>query len=126
MTNRHSNPVPIAVMAERPTVNAMYSGDAFPNCETIGFDLKLGISPHDHAIPEHNRETVLKYLKLMNYLDANGIYDTAIIDMASYHKGKEVREAVPKRGHKIIYLSPYSPSLNPIEKVFGHWKRHVY
>ena len=47
--------------------------------------------------------------------------DVVIIDNLGAHKVKGVREAIEARGAKVIYLPPYSPDLNPIEKC---WSRN--
>lgn len=46
-----------------------------------------------------------------------------IMDNASIHRSKKVREAIEKAGHILLYLPPYSPDFNPIEKVFGTIKK---
>ena len=43
-----------------------------------------------------------------------------IMDNASIHKRKEIREAIEKAGCYLVYQPPYSPDLNPIEH-FGSW-----
>ena len=35
---------------------------------------------------------------------------------------KGVREAIEARGACLLYLPPYSPDLNPIERVFAKFK----
>ena len=47
--------------------------------------------------------------------------DVVIMDNLGAHKVKGVREAIQARGAKVIYLPPYSPDLNPIEKC---WSRN--
>ena len=48
-----------------------------------------------------------------------------ILDNASFHRKKQLRELVGKHGKQIIFLPPYSPELNPIEH-FWHWlKRKI-
>jgi transposase len=39
-----------------------------------------------------------------------------IMDNATFHKGCEMLKIIEKAGHEILYLPPYSPDLNPIEK----------
>ena len=41
--------------------------------------------------------------------------DLIIIDNASFHKGKSIKELVEEAGCEIWYLPPYSPDLNKIE-----------
>jgi transposase len=46
-----------------------------------------------------------------------------VMDNASIHKNKKTRDIIEKAGHELLFLPPYSPDLNPIEKVFGTIKR---
>lgn len=48
--------------------------------------------------------------------------DIVIADNLSSHKVAGVREAIEAVGATIRYLPPYSPDLNPIEKVFAKLK----
>ena len=55
------------------------------------------------------------HLKLTNL----GIFDAIIImDNAWIHITVEAKEVFKATNHKIMYLPPYSPQLNPIEEVF--------
>ena len=45
-----------------------------------------------------------------------------IMDNASFHKGAAMQEAIIKADHTLLYLPPYSPDLNPIEKKWAHAK----
>ena len=42
-----------------------------------------------------------------------------VVDGAGYHRSKEVVEAAKALGIELHYLPPYSPNLNPIERL---WK----
>jgi transposase len=48
--------------------------------------------------------------------------DMAIMDNLPAHKVTGVREAIEDAGASLIYLPPYSPDLNPIEKAFSKVK----
>jgi len=48
--------------------------------------------------------------------------DMVIADNLSSHKVAGVREAIEKMGATLRYLPPYSPDLNPIEKMFSKLK----
>ena len=48
--------------------------------------------------------------------------DIAILDNLSSHKVEGVQEAIAAAGATILYLPPYSPDLNPIEKLFSKLK----
>ncbi len=48
--------------------------------------------------------------------------DTVIMDNLSSHKGPRVRELIEAAGARLLYLPPYSPDFNPIEKAFAKLK----
>lgn len=45
-----------------------------------------------------------------------------VMDNATFHQGNEMREALEKAGHELLYLPPYSPDLNPIEHKWAQAK----
>ena len=51
--------------------------------------------------------------------------DVLIMDNLGVHKVKGVREAIEGRRAKLIYLPPYSPDLNPIEKCWSKIKTYL-
>ena len=48
--------------------------------------------------------------------------DMVIADNLASHKVAGVREAIAARGASIMFLPPYSPDLNPIERLFAKLK----
>lgn len=48
--------------------------------------------------------------------------DIVIMDNLATHKVSGVREAIEAAGAKLLYLPPYSPDFNPIEKAFAKFK----
>lgn len=48
---------------------------------------------------------------------------TVVMDNASFHKSKKTIELIESVGCKVIFLSPYSPDLNPIEKYWANLKK---
>jgi transposase len=48
--------------------------------------------------------------------------DIVVMDNLSAHKVAGVREAVEARGAQLLYLPPYSPDLNPIERCWSKIK----
>jgi transposase len=49
--------------------------------------------------------------------------DVVVMDNLSSHKVDGVREAIEKAGAELLYLPPYSPDLNPIEKAWAKLKQ---
>ena len=45
-----------------------------------------------------------------------------VMDNATFHKGKEMQQLIDNAGHTLLYLPPYSPDLNPIEKKWAQAK----
>lgn len=58
-----------------------------------------------HLIPELSKPSVI------------------ICDNAPFHRKKVLRDIARKHGHHLLFLPPYSPDFNPIEKVFALIKR---
>ena len=48
--------------------------------------------------------------------------DIVVMDNLSSHKGPKVRALIEAVGAKLLYLPPYSPDFNPIEKLFSKLK----
>lgn len=48
--------------------------------------------------------------------------DVVIMDNLSSHKRADVREAIEAAGARLMFLPPYSPDFNPIEKAFARLK----
>ncbi len=51
--------------------------------------------------------------------------DIVIMDNLSSHKGPTIREAIEAAGAELLFLPPYSPDFNPIEKAFSKLKAHL-
>jgi len=49
--------------------------------------------------------------------------DVVVMDNLSAHKVKGVRELIAARGAELLYLPPYSPDFNPIEKAWSKLKQ---
>ena len=48
--------------------------------------------------------------------------DIVVMDNLGSHKGADVRRAIEAAGATLLYLPPYSPDFNPIEKAFAKLK----
>lgn len=53
---------------------------------------------------------------VMDILNEHGVFGRyPILDNAVIHKVPAVQELIESRGYKAVYLSPYSPFVNPIK-----------
>ena len=50
---------------------------------------------------------------------------TVIMDNVTFHKSKKTRELIESVGCHLLYLPPYSPDFNPIEKFWANMKRWI-
>lgn len=46
-----------------------------------------------------------------------------VMDNASFHKNDKIKQAIEEQNHTLVWLPPYSPDLNPIEKGWAWVKR---
>nr|WP_143143332.1 transposase [Suttonella ornithocola] len=46
------------------------------------------------------------------------------MDNAAFHKRSDVQAIIEEHGHEILWLPPYSPDLNPIEKMWA-WIKQI-
>ena len=50
---------------------------------------------------------------------------TVILDNAKFHRGAVLKEMAGKCGIGVLFLPPYSPDLNPIEKTWANLKKFL-
>lgn len=48
-----------------------------------------------------------------------------VMDNAAFHRSKRTKKLIESVGCKVIFLPPYSPDLNPIEKFWANMKRWI-
>lgn len=72
-----------------------------------------------------NSESIIKLLNKLQIEQPKGkIY--LILDNASYHHSKQIKNYLKtKRRIKLIFLPPYSPNLNPIERLWKLMHQHL-
>lgn len=46
-----------------------------------------------------------------------------VMDNAIFHKSQKTKDLITATGATLLFLPPYSPDLNPIEKAFANLKR---
>lgn len=47
------------------------------------------------------------------------------MDNINFHKSKNIIEIIKKSNNEILFIPPYSPEFNPIEKVFSVFKAYI-
>ncbi|KAF7685002.1 hypothetical protein CDIK_4249 [Cucumispora dikerogammari] len=69
----------------------------------------------------YNTSGFLSYLQeLFTFLNSEGLDNCIVImDNVAFHKSEAIKTEFEEKGHRILFLSAYSPSLNPIEMVFS-------
>lgn len=74
---------------------------------------------HSEMVETVNAQTTLSFFQQVKaaYPQASKIH--IILDQAGYHKSQELQSAAQANGIVLHYLPPYSPNLNPIERL---WK----
>ena len=50
---------------------------------------------------------------------------TIVMDNAAFHRKTQLLSIAREQGYHLIFLPPYSPGLNPIEKFWSWLKRHL-
>ena len=50
---------------------------------------------------------------------------TLVMDNATFHKSEETRQLINNAGCQLLFLPPYSPDLNPIEKCWANIKAKI-
>ena len=66
-----------------------------------------------------NKESIISFMEKIRQQYHSSKLIHLIVDQAGYHKAQLVKDAAHELKIKIVYLPPYSPNLNPIERL---WK----
>jgi len=69
--------------------------------------------------PKVDGERIIEFFKKLEAQNPDKEKIYLICDNAGYHKSKKVKEYIAKTKIELIFLPPYSPNLNPIERL---WK----
>ncbi|AMQ28681.1 TPA: IS630 family transposase [Legionella pneumophila subsp. pneumophila] len=59
------------------------------------------------------------------FLPEIGSGKTIVMDNAAFHKSPETASIITEAGCNLIFLPPYSPDLNPIEKCWANLKKKI-
>jgi len=73
-----------------------------------------------------NRDSTVQLLEILDKKYSYAKEIVVILDNASYHYSQEVRDVIEDSQRlKLVYLPPYSPELNLIERVWHFFKKNV-
>ncbi len=72
-----------------------------------------------------NADSICNLLHALRAKNACGEMIYLILDNARYNRSSKVTDRAKELGIKLVYLPPYSPNLNPIERVWKFFKKKV-
>jgi transposase len=72
-----------------------------------------------------NGDKIIEFLRVLEASEPEKEKIYLICDNAGYHKSKKVKEHLRNSKIELIYLPPYSPNLNPIERLWKYMHRIV-
>lgn len=76
----------------------------------------------DKVLNAENTITFFQHIEA-KYSDSKVVY--LVLDNAGYYKGKKIQEFLQTSKIKLLYLPPYAPNLNLIERVWKFFKKKV-
>lgn len=88
----------------------------------------LDADTHEVLVQEHprlNAETTIEFFKRIEHHNPKSRNIYIILDNAGYYKGEKVREFLITSRIKILFLPPYAPNLNLIERLWKFFKKQV-
>ena len=72
-----------------------------------------------------NSETIQQYFQELRQRENNSKKIHLILDGAAYHRANAVKEKAKELNIALYYLPPYSPNLNPIERLWKVMNEHA-
>jgi len=72
-----------------------------------------------------NAESICDLLRAIRQKNPSGEFVHLVMDNARYNRAKKVKELAEELGIILVYLPPYSPNLNPIERLWKFFKKKV-
>lgn len=88
----------------------------------------LDAETHEVIVQEYfrlNAESTINFFKLLERLNPESKNIYIILDNAGYYKGEKIREYLKTSRIKIVFLPPYAPNLNLIERLWKFFKKQV-
>ena len=95
-------------------------------CKAAGF-YSLTTDGKDHILFQENarKETIAKIMREMRSVDPDGIL-IVFIDNFSSHRSNLVKETAKELDIDLMFLPPYSPQLQPVEKIWLDIKNAIF
>jgi transposase len=72
-----------------------------------------------------NADAIRDLLRALRIKNPNGEVIYLVMDNARYNRAASVKKLAVELGIELVYLPPYSPNLNPIERLWKFFKRKV-
>lgn len=72
-----------------------------------------------------NTSSICELLRAIRAKNPSGELIRLIMDNGAYNRALKVREFAEELGIELVYLPPYSPNLNPIERLWKFFKKKV-
>ena len=88
----------------------------------------LDADTHEVFIREHQRlnaETTIDFFKFIERRNPQSKNIYLILDNAGYYKGEKIKEYLETSKIQILFLPPYAPNLNLIERLWKFFKKQV-
>ena len=88
---------------------------------------KLGLYYFKPQTCPYNTAYFIEALRdLLTKIGNDGIQNAVfVVDNVPFHKSQFASTLLQESGHRLLFLPPYSPFLNPIENLFSKWKSWV-
>jgi len=72
-----------------------------------------------------NADSTIRFFKQIERANPESEHIYIILDNAGYYKGEKIREYLRTSKIEIVYLPPYSPNLNLIERLWKFFKKQI-
>lgn len=86
----------------------------------------LNARTHEIVIQEDERfnaETTINFFKTLEAKNPEASVIRVVLDNAGYYKGEKIREYLKNSRIELLYLPPYSPNLNLIERAWKFFRK---
>ena len=80
------------------------------------------VERHEYGCNMNSRLFEFWFALLLAVIESDSVI---IMDNASFHRKKAIKKMAADAGCRVIFLPPYSPDFNPIEKVWANLKKFL-